>query len=122
MKLRELGVALGSKKTLRQYKLHQATGNAAARHVTPSEEVAFWCLLMLLGKGVTAAPDPRGHGHRQLGRAASKDTASVQGEEMPKSASWVEAQLTGSTEDQPSPTKLQTQTQPVSPLPSFLWQ
>lgn len=74
---------------------------------------------MLLGKGVTAAPDLRGQGHRQLRRAASNDIASVQGEEMLKSDSWVEAQLMGSTEDQPSPTKLQTQTQPTRPLPSL---
>lgn len=36
---------------------------------------------------------------------------------MLKSDSRVEAQLSGSTEDQPSPTKLQTQTQPVRLLP-----
>lgn len=75
-------------------------------------------------KRSTAVPDPRGQGHRQLGKAASKDIASVQGKEMLKSDSWVEAQLTEelrilSMEDQPFPTKLQTQTQPAHPLPSL---
>lgn len=74
---------------------------------------------MLLGKEVMAVPDPKGQGCRQLGRAASQGIAYVQGEEMLQSDSWVEAQLTGSVEDQPSPTKLHTQTWPARLLPSL---
>lgn len=48
MKLYELGVALGLKKTIRQYKLHQAKGNVASRHVTQVKKLrSVVCLCSL---------------------------------------------------------------------------